>query len=162
MFAMFSGTANITCNSTVSNSTITTSSIDMNGAVITNGGTPVNPGDLVNKAYADALVISASGSVISTVTVTLSGTTYTTVIGNTSGSFIISVKNVISGGPCATFTTSKNDPSQFSNNVRTTSSAGLNTYERLNIQWPVNGGIQIHKTGTHYDGTYTCKIISNG
>jgi hypothetical protein len=162
MFAMFSGTANITCNSTVSNSTIITSSIDMNGAVITNGGTPVNPGDLVNKAYADALVISASGSVISTVTVTLTSTTYTTVISNTVGCFTISVKNVITGGPCATFTLTKNVASKGGNITRTSSSAGLNTYERLSMLWAVNGGIQLKKTGTNYDGTYTCKIISNG
>ena len=66
-FSLFNGTSKITCNSSITNSTI-----DMNGGVITSHGTPVLGSDVVNKSYVDSLTSSGVPSVI----VTLINTNY--------------------------------------------------------------------------------------
>lgn len=143
-------------NSTVNTSKITASSIDMNGAIITNTGTPTQPTDSANKAYVDnALGIVAS----SAIQITLSGTNYSTIITSTSGSVMLVIKNIIAGGPSATFNISKNDSSVTGNPLRLTSSAGIGTFEKLMIKWDSGGPLQLQKTGINYDGIYNVKII---
>lgn len=140
--------------STITNSSIYTSTINMNGGVITNLGVPVNLTDSVNKQYVDDLV-----SGVNTIYITLTNTVYTTVSSFTSGTATLDVKNVVSGGPSATFNISKNDQTRFANPTRLTSQAGNTTNEKLEIDWSPNGPLRIKKTGTNYDGQY--KIILN-
>lgn len=166
-FAFSSGTISLDCNSTVNNATvtntgisssnITTSSIDMNGNVITNSGLPVNPGDLASKAYVDSLS-SAAGLLVY---VTLTGIATTTIITDVDGSVMLTVKNVVSGGPAATFMVSKNESTRYPNITRTSSSAGLTTEERLKITWDPGQPLKLFKTGLNYDGVYKCKLILN-
>lgn len=169
---MFKGTSTITCNSTITNSTIITSSIatstmttstitattiNMSSGVITNGGTPVNPTDVPNKLYVDTLIQAYN----TTVSVTLTGTNKSTIISNTSGDYEISIRNIVTGGPTARFSVTKNDPSQQPSITRFNSKAGLTTLERLLIQWNPNTGLQLFKNGTNYDGIYTVKLNVN-
>lgn len=137
-------------NSSVNSSRISASSIDMNGAIITNTGTPIQPTDSVNKAYVD----NAVGNTSSAIQVTLTGTNYSTIISSTSGSVIIVIKNIIANGPCATFNISKNSSSVSGNPLRLTSSAGLVTFEKLMIKWDAGSPLQLKKTGSNYDGVY--------
>lgn len=162
-FGMFKGTSKITCgseitNSTLSNNTITNSSIDMNNGVITNAGTPVNSSDVVNKAYVDNIAAPVGNF---TVVVTLSGTTASTVSSAVTGAFVLTVKNVVADGPCATFTVSKNHQSRYPSLTRTSSSAGMTTFERLMLTWDPGQSLKIYKTDTNYDGVYTIKLIDN-
>lgn len=157
MSAFSRGTYIIECNSKVKNSSITESTIDMDGGVITNHGIPINGTDVVNKDYVD----SATGTGIPTVTITLSGTSFVTILSEQKGDIFISVKNIITNGPSASFQLSKSEASKQSSYVRMSSSAGLNTQEKLDIRWSPNSGIELKKTGVNYDGDYKVKYILN-
>lgn len=128
----------------------------MSGGVITNHGTPVNSNDVVNKSYVDSL---SSG--IPTVTVTLTGTAYTTILAQQYGDFYISVKNLVSNGPSATFIINKSEASRETTYTRFSSSAGLGTMERLDLRWLPNSGVELRKTNTGYDGQYRVQYILN-
>jgi hypothetical protein len=156
MFAFTRGTHYLDCNSVVTNSSITNSSIDMNGGVITNHGTPVNGTDVVNKDYVDS--IAGTGNPV--YTVTLTGTAYTLVVNLFKGVVRMQVKNIVTNGPSASFELSKSESSQDPSYVRTMSSAGIGTNERLHARWIPGSGIEIKKSGVNYDGQYKVKIDS--
>lgn len=155
-YAFTRGTHYLDCNSTVTNSVITTSTIDMNNGVISSHGTPVNGTDVVNKDYVDATISSLNPVYI----ITLTGTAYTLVVNLFKGVVKMQVKNVITGGPSAVFELAKSESSQDPGYSRTMSSAGLTTNERLHARWVPGGGIEIKKSGVNYDGQYRVKIDS--
>ncbi len=150
------GTSYITCGSVITNTSISNSTIDMNGGVITNAGLPTNGTDVANKNYVDSI---SSG--IPIINITLSSTTYTTIINVTQGNLQLFIKNVVSGGPSAIFTVNKSDPSRYPTIDRMSSDAGLTTFERLQIKWDPNGYPQLQKTGVNYDGVYQVKYLLN-
>jgi hypothetical protein len=156
-FALVKGTIKAICNSVFSNGTITTSTIDMNGGVITSGGAPVNPGDLVTKAYVDGL---SSGGIPSTY-ITLTSTTYTMALSAVlKGQIQIFIIPIVSdNAPGATFILSKNNQTRECCLTRLTSSCGVTTQERLQARWRPNFGIEIRKDGNGYDGQYQIKYI---
>lgn len=157
--SLMRGNFYLDCNAKISNSNIntsriTSSSIDMNGAIISNTGTPTQPTDSVNKAYVD----NALGITSSAIQIVLTGTSYSNIITSTSGSVIIVIKNIIANGPSATFNISKNSSSISANPLRLTSSAGIGTFEKLMVRWNAGGPLQVKKTGVNYDGVYNVVI----
>ena len=136
----------IECNGKVKDSTITSSSIDMNGAVITSHSQPINDTDVVNKEYVDEK--------ITTITVTLTGISYSQISSAQSGVIDIHVKNIIPDGPSASFNLVKSSPSMNPGFVRFASCAGDTTGEKLKLRWSPGSGIEIRKTGLGYDGDY--------
>ena len=157
-FSYTRGSQIIECGSIISNSSITTSSIDMNGGVITSGGTPINPGDLVTKQYADSLTSTGSG--IPTSVITLTDTNYTNILPTVlNGTIQLFIKNIISGGPSGSFNLSKSEAIRDTSYTRNSSSAGITTSERLEIRWLPNTCIELRKTGDNYNGTYSIKYI---
>jgi len=145
-------------NSKIQRGVIYDSSIDMQSRIIINHGVPSNNTDVVNKFYCD----NNSNNVIPSFNITLLGTLWTTdVFLAQEGLFKINVRNGMSGGPCASFEVSKNHPSRGASILRNTSGAGLTTEERLEIRWLPSSGIDIRKTGSNYDGTYTINYIDN-
>lgn len=144
-------------NSKIENGIVYNSNIDMNGGVISNHNIPVIGTDVVNKNYCD----SKSSSTIPTININLSSTNWTQILLDQVGDFEISVKNMISGGPCAKFLVSKNESSRQASLVRVTSCAGISTEERLEIRWYPYDGIDLRKNKVNYDGTYLVKYISN-
>lgn len=155
-FAITRGTLFVSCNGQVTNSSITDSSIDMNGGVITSHGAPINGTDVVNKDYADS--ISGGGGVPFS-TITLTGTTAYIALAAFEGSVMLLVKNVIVDGPSATFILSKSEPGREASIARMTSCDGLTTAEKLDVIWLPNEEIKIFKTGNGYDGDYRVKYI---
>ncbi len=151
-FGFSRGTNIIDCNGLVTNSSISNSSIDMNGGVITSHGTPVNGTDVANKDYVDSKTLPVAN-------ISLLGTVYSTAINVQSGSLILLVKNLVSDGPSATFLLSKNEPSREASVFRMTSSDGVATNEKLEIRWFPSTGIELRKTGLNYDGQYTIKYL---
>lgn len=147
----------IDCNGQILNSSISSSSIDMNNSVIINHNTPVNGTDVVNKDYVDNSVSNG----VSTILINLSGTAYTTILSDTEGDIYISVKNIVTGGPSASFQLSKSDQLKHMHYIRMSSSAGTSTEERLNIRWEPSSNIELRKTGLNYDGQYRIKYIKN-
>lgn len=133
---------------------ITNSTIDMNGDVITNHGTPTNGTDVVNKDYVD----SSTGGVPS-ISVTLTGTNFTTILSAQSGVFQIYIKNVVTDGPSGAFSLCKSEATRETSFFRFASSPGATTEERLDIRWSPNSGIELRKTGVNYDGDYNIKYI---
>ena len=127
----------------------------MDGEKITTLATPTADYDGVNKLYCDQN--SANG--IPTITVTLTGTSWTQVLLDQFGTFDIIVSNVVVGGPCAKFTIMKSEASRNASIQRWGSSAGSNTFERLEIQWPQNSGIELRKNGGNYDGSYRLRYF---
>lgn len=155
-FAITRGTHIVDCNGQVTNSSITNSTINMNGGVITSHGTPVNGSDVGNKDYIDSRI---SGTGIPIVTVTLTNTNYMTAVAIQSGAILLLIKNVVTNGPSATFMLSKSEGTREASIFRFTSSDGLNTNEKLNVKWEIGTGIELHKTGINYDGEYRIKYI---
>lgn len=155
-FAITRGTLVVSCNGQVTNSSITDSSIDMNGGVITSHGAPVNGTDVVNKDYADS--ISGGGGVPFS-TITLTGTTPYIALAAFKGSVMLLVKNVVTDGPSATFILSKSEQAREASIARMTSCDGLTTAEKLDVIWLPNEEIKIFKTGNGYNGNYQVKYI---
>jgi hypothetical protein len=144
-------------NSFISKSSISTSSIDMlnsagNYQNITNAAIPINDHDVVIKLYVDNLGISIND-------VTLINTQGTTISSNLTGSFVITVTNLVLNGPSATFHITKNSPFAFAHIIRHTLSPGTSSNTTLDIQWPINNGPQLYKSDINYNGSYRIKIM---
>ena len=149
-------------NSSISNNIITTSqirtcTIDMlstsgNFQNITNAATPIQPNDVVIKSYVDDLGISIANY-------TLSNTLGSLISSNLSGSYIITVKNLVLNGPSAVFNITKNEQGVCGQVARTAAAPGIGTRVTLDISWPSNSGILLFKNGPQYDGSYKVKIM---
>lgn len=154
--------SSILTNSSISNNIITTSqiktcTIDMlsttgNYQNIINVKDPILPQDAATKKYIDNLGISIQNY-------TLSNTLGTLINSNLSGSFVITVKNLVLNGPSAIFNVTKNEQGNCGHVVRPAASPGTGTRITLDINWPVNTGIILYKNGAQYDGSYQVKIM---
>lgn len=149
-------------NSTVTSNVITscaisTSSIDMlnsagNYQNITNVAMPINPNDAAIKLYVDNLGIRINDF-------TLTNTTGITISSAITGSFVVTVTNLVLNGPSATFHITKNSPSVCGHVVRHTLAPGLNTLTTLDITWPTFSGPVLNKSNESYDGSYRVKMM---
>ena len=149
-------------NSTITNNIITTSAIsksridmlDINGNYqnITNIAIPINPHDAVIKQYVDDLNIRLKNY-------DLTGTVGTLLSNDLSGSFVVTVTNLVSNGPSATFHITKNTSSICGHIVRHTLSPGINSLTSLSIVWPIGSGPKLVKSDDNYDGSYRVKIM---
>ena len=143
--------------STISNSAIITSSLDMldssgNLQFITNVRDPVQPQDAATKQYVDDLGISIFN-------VTLINTTGTLISSSLSGSYVITVKNNQLNGPSAIFNITKNEAGNTAQYVRVVSSPGTSTNVSLYLTWAPNQPLYLYKNGAPFDGSYTVKIM---
>jgi ABC-type antimicrobial peptide transport system permease subunit len=150
-------TNSTTTNNIITTSKISTSSIDMldtagNYQNITNVAIPINPHDAVIKQYVDDLNIRLKNY-------DLTGTTGTLLTNDLSGSYVVTVTNLVMNGPSATFHITKNSPSVCGHIVRHTLSPGLGSLTSLNITWPTYSGPYLIKSNGSYDGSYRVKII---
>lgn len=156
----FSGsylTNSTTTNNIITLSSISTSQIDMlsssgNYQNITNAAMPINPHDVAIKLYVDNLGIRINDF-------TLTNTIGTLISSDNSGSFVITVTNLISNGPSATFHITKNTPSSCGHIVRQTLSPGLNSLTTLDIIWPTFSGPILRKSDNNYNGSYRVKMM---
>jgi hypothetical protein len=148
-------------NSTIGNnyigtSSIRTSTIDMlsttgNYTNITSVKDPINPQDAATKNYVDILGIVISQN-------TLSGTQGTLVSNIQTGSFVVTVTNLVLNGPSAVFNITKNIASNCGQVMRTVAAPGIgNTV--LDMNWPANGGVYLVKSSRFCDGSYQVKMI---
>lgn len=150
MFASFSKN-----NSIIKDGQILSSKIDMDGEKITSVADPTANQDAVTKFYCDQN--SANG--IPTITITLSGTSWTQILLEQLGTFDIIISNVIVGGPCGKFTIMKSEASRNASIQRWGSSAGSTTFERLEMRWLPNSGIELRKNGVNYNGNYRLRYF---
>lgn len=159
MFSLNRGKYFIDCGSKITNT-----EINMNGNVITNHGTPVNPLDVVNKEYVDNAVANGGGegegSPLISITVTLVSTTYIQAIPLLTGNLLVFVKNLVTNGPSATFLLSKSESSFNPSITRLTSSSNSLTQEKLRLKWDPDSFIFLRKTGNSSDGQYLVKYIT--
>ena len=58
------------------------------------------------------------------------------------------------GAPTATFSVSKNSVSREANIIKITECEGVYTPEHLEMSWPVDGMLQLRKSGPGYNGQY--------
>lgn len=148
-------------NSTIGNnyigtSSIRTSTIDMlsttgNYTNITSVKDPINPQDAATKNYVDILGIVITQN-------TLSGTQGTLVSNIQTGSFVVTVTNLVLNGPSAVFNITKNITSNCGQVMRTVAAPGIgNTV--LDMSWPANGGVYLVKSSRFCDGSYQVKMI---
>jgi hypothetical protein len=140
---------------TIGNSSIKTSSIDMldtigNYQTITNHEYPTNEHDVAIKGYVDVLG--------TTNVFTLNSTVNSLLKSDQNGSFLITIRPIIVGGPSGIFNITKNDASNYAqiNRIAMTPSNDLNG---LRISWPISDGIYINKLLSTFDGQYFIKII---
>ena len=113
---------------------------------------PINDHDVAIKLYVDNLGIRFNN-------ITLTGTQGTAISSDYKGSFVITVTNLITNGPSATFHITKNEPSVCAHIIRHTLSPGLSTLTGLDIKWPVNSMPMLSKTDNNYNGSYRIKIM---
>lgn len=154
--------ASMLTNSSISNNIITTSqirtcTIDMlstsgNYQNIINVKNPILNQDAATKSYVDALGITIQNY-------TLSNTLGSLISTDLSGSFVITVKNLVLNGPSAVFNITKNEQNICGQVVRTSAAPGTGTRITLNINWPNNSGIFLFKNGPQFDGSYKVKIM---
>jgi hypothetical protein len=150
-------TNSTTSNNIITTSQITASTIDMlsttgNFQRITNVQSPILPNDAVIKSYVDDLGITIADY-------TLTGTTGTLISTNLSGSYVITVTNLVLGGPSAVFNVTNNGSGNCGQVMRTVGAPGNDKKATLDISWPGNTGIILFKTNVTYDGSYRVKII---
>lgn len=141
-------------NATIIRGSVYESNIDMQGKVIINHGTPTGDLNVVNKYYCDN---NRTPLQTTTVVVELTGTGWVDIINMYTGDFHISVVNVVTDGPCANFTASKNSQSRGGVVSRWSSMSGITSEERLEVRWLSNSVVQLRKNGTGYSGMYTVK-----
>ena len=156
----------ILLNSTIGNnliydSQIRTTNIDMsatNGSYLTivNHAYPINTHDVAIKGYVDSLVTQLG---VNTGNVSLTSTINTRLTNILSGSFVVTITNIILNGPSAVFHITKNEQSQAAHIVRTVACPGASSNTTLFITWPANDGIYLNKNGSDYDGGYQYKIL---
>lgn len=147
--------------STVSNSVVTTSAIsgctvDMlstsgNLTNIVNVKDPIQRQDAATKYYVDTLGTTQTINLINTLPSVISN--------SVKGSFVVTITNLVSNGPCGIFNVAKSEGFMHPHIVRTAGAPGYNTNVFLTMSWPPNSSISISKTGAEYDGSYYIKII---
>jgi hypothetical protein len=137
---------------TIGNSSINTSSLDMNMANITSVKDPINNQDAATKKYVDNLEIILKS-------ITLTGTSYTEISTNVKGSYIVTISNEILNGPSAIFHVTKSETTRNAHIVRTVASPGYMSNVFLELSWNPNSTILLKKTGNQYDGSYKVKIM---
>lgn len=137
---------------TIGNSSINTSSLDMNMANITSVKDPINNQDAATKKYVDNLEIILKS-------ISLIGTSYTEIFTNVKGSYIVTISNEILNGPSAIFHITKSETTRNAHIVRTVATPGYMSNVFLELYWPPNSTILLKKTGTQYDGSYKVKIM---
>ena len=140
----------------ITDSSIMSSSLDMNQRKITSVGTPVRPLDAANKIYVDDTVTKVYEGIetqFSGSAVTLTGTEPSDIVNMQSGSYFVAV-TPYDDGPTACFAISKASESQVGQVVRLTAHPGQVTLEQLELMWPRNGLLRLRKSGRGYDGRY--------
>jgi hypothetical protein len=142
----------IVLDSTIGNSAITTSSLDMNMANITSVKDPIDPQDAATKKYVDNLEVVFN-------TVTLNGTQGSVVSNYLQGSYVVAINNIVVNGPSGIFHATKNEAHRYAHIVRTVASPGYTSNVTLMISWPPNSGITLYKTGGTFDGSYRVKLV---
>lgn len=140
-------------NSTISNSMITTSSIDMNMQPIENLGTCTTNYQAANKIYVD------SQSAFITGTITLSGVTPVIISPLTSGIYTVKITSLVLNGPIAKFEIGKSEPSLQPQIHTIINTPGFSTTTVLRLSWDPNSGITCRKTSNLFDGSYNTFII---
>jgi hypothetical protein len=143
-------------NSTIKRGQILSCIIDMGTNRITDLGNPIATQDATPKFYVDQQVANGTP----TLTITLSGTTWNMFLLDQFGTFDIIVSNIISGGANAKFTVMKPEASRNASIQRWGSNAGSTTFERLEMRWLPNSGIEIRKNGAGHDGQYKLRYFS--
>lgn len=143
-------------NNIIINGRILSCTVDMGMNRITSLENPIDPYDATPKFYVDAIALNS----VPSIEVTLTGTSYTMLTMDTRGTFDIIVANIVPDGPTAKFTITKSGSSRNASIQRWGSCAGTNTFERLEMRWLPEMGIELRKNGPNYDGLYKVRYTS--
>lgn len=146
----------------IRNSSIMSSTIDMNMNNITSVKDPEKNQDAATKWYVDERMEKAVEEVSNQFQgfeIRLEGTNFSDIAYIKSGSYIVTIfSNDGDGYPTATFSISKASDYRAAMIHRMTSDPGLDTYEQLDLQWPVNDVLTVRKTGPGFDGNYIVNL----
>lgn len=139
--------------STITQSAITESTLDMNMKNITSVKDPIDRQDAATKGFVEDQL----ASIVQTQTVQLNGQAFAEVINLTHGAFTLIVQSTFEGGPVGQFTCMKISDATIgtinANAIKTP------TGEQLIVTWPANSAILIRKSGDNFDGLYRVRIF---
>jgi hypothetical protein len=142
----------------LTNSSITATSLDMNQSNITSLRDPIQGQDAATKAYVDTK-LEKINKPYEEVSVTLGDATYVNVIGLKPGSYIVSIMSLSDGFPTATFAIGKSSSHMALGSIfRLTSTPGVGTGEQLELDWPALGMLRLRKTGESHNGDYIVNL----
>jgi hypothetical protein len=136
------------------NSIIRSSQLDMGYQPITSLADPQAPSDAATRYFVENVVSHA----VKNIKVHLCGTQYSQAAHLVAGSYIVTVSST-NGGPTATFSLSKNLLVKEAHVTRISSLPGEGSMEELDLKWGASGPVMLRKTGPHYNGCFTVKII---
>lgn len=139
--------------STITQSAINQSTLDMDMKNITSVKDPVDAQDAATKWYVDNQV----ATVVQTQVVQLNGQAFAEIINLTHGAFKMIVQSTFEGGPVGEFTCMK--VSDASIGTINANAIKTPTGEQLIVSWPANSAILIRKSGDNFDGLYRVRIF---
>ena len=115
--------------------------------------------EIIDSGVNIADLLAALNQIIDVV---LTGTLFTSILSVDCGSFLVSVKNLVSNGPSAVFSITKNDDLAFPSIQTLSITPGTGTGELLELRWDPTMDLELRKTGPNYDGVYRVVLFGNG
>lgn len=120
---------------------------------------PILESDVATRAFVEEKISSTWEERFGGIQVSLVDDCFTAIgLNMRPGSYIFTICPLITGGPSATFSLTKNASDRDASVVRISSMKGVDTDEDLEMTWKPLSLIKLRKTSCHHDGKYLVEV----